>query len=61
MEVEETEHIMKETPEVMDVMVIRTVLNLMSGYFIYNMVLLHHVIYVFHELTRQSLDENLHG
>ena len=36
MEVEETEHIMKETPEVMDVMVIRTVLNLMSGYFIYN-------------------------
>ena len=61
MEVEETEHIMKETPEVMDVMVIRTVLNLMSGYFIYNMVLFHHVIYVFHELTRQSLDKNLHG
>lgn len=49
---------MKETPEVMDVMVIRTDLNLMSGYFIYKTLA---SCDVFHELTRQSLDENLHG
>lgn len=58
MKVKKTEHIMKETPEVMDVMVIRTDLNLMSGYFIYKTLA---SCDVFHELTRQSLDENLHG